>query len=175
MRGREGVVDVEVAQFRQLGGEGRVVLLLAFVEADVLEQQYAAGVEIGDHRLGFVAHAVVGEAHGAVQQQLQRLDHGAQAHRRHALALGPVEVGQQHHLGAGFAQAVDGRQGRLQPGVVGDVPVLHRHVEVHANQGGLAGQVGNVVEGAEGHGISLFFLLPSWEKVVRGASRMRGR
>jgi hypothetical protein len=114
------------------------------------------GVQIGHGGLGLIAHAVVGEAHGAVQQQLQRLDHGLQAHRRHALALGTVEVGQQHHLGARFAQAVDGRQGGLQTGVVGDVPVLHRHVEIHADQGGLARKVGNVVEGAEGHRWSVF-------------------
>ena len=39
MRGGEGVVDVDVAELGEFGDEGRIVLLLALVEAGVLQQQ----------------------------------------------------------------------------------------------------------------------------------------
>ena len=45
MRGREGVVDIDVAQRRELVDEARVVLLLFLVEAQVLEQQHVAGLQ----------------------------------------------------------------------------------------------------------------------------------
>jgi len=114
--------------------------LFAGVEADVFQQDDAAGVQIADGRLDAVAHAVIDEANGRAQQGFQIIEDGLQAHRRHDLALGTVEVSQQGHLGAGVAQLVDGRQRDPQSGVVGDATVLHRNVEVHADQGGLACQ-----------------------------------
>src|SRR3984957_1300545 len=60
-------------------------------------------------------------------------------------------MAEQDHLGAGLAQLLDGRQGGAQAGVVADHAVLHRHVEIDADQHALAAQVG-LVEGAEGHG-----------------------
>jgi hypothetical protein len=119
--GAEGVVDIEVAVFRQLGGEGGVVLLLAGVEADVLQQGHAAVLHGVDHRGGGRTDAVAGEGHLLLQQLAQRLGHEGQAHLRHDLALGAVEVGQQDDLGALGRQVVDGRQGRAQAGVVGDL------------------------------------------------------
>jgi len=52
------------------------------------------------------------------------------------------------------AQLLDRGQGDSQAGVVGDPAVLHRDVEVHADQGGLAAEVVNFVEAAEAHRIS---------------------
>ena len=48
-------------------------------------------------------------------------------------------------------KTLDRRQGDPQTGVVGDLAALHRDVEVHADQRGLAGEILGVVEGAEGH------------------------
>ena len=151
--GRKGVVDVDVAQVRQSPGEGGIVLLLALVEAHVLQQHHAADVKISKPSLGFFSHAVAGEANRRAEQSLQIVHHGFEAHGRHALALRPVEVGQESDLGAGVAQALDRGQGDAQTSVVGDPATLHRHVEVHADQGGLAGAVRGVVEGAEGHAL----------------------
>ena len=61
VRGGERVVDPEVAELRQLRDEGRVVLLLAFVEAGVLQAQDVAGLHRGDRCGGLVADAVLGE------------------------------------------------------------------------------------------------------------------
>jgi hypothetical protein len=149
--GAEGVVDIEVAVGGQGGGEVGVVLLFAGVEADVLQQGHAAVLHGVDHLGGGRADAVAGEGHLLLQQLAQRLGDEGQAHLRHDLALGAVEVGQQDDLGALCRQVVDGRQGRAQAGVVGDLAAVDRHVEVHPDQGALAGEIGGV-EGAEGHG-----------------------
>ena len=47
VRRREGVVDVEIAERRQLLDEGRVVLLLARMEAGVLEEKHVAVLQGG--------------------------------------------------------------------------------------------------------------------------------
>lgn len=66
--GAEGVVDIEVAQRGQLRGEGRIVLFLARVEADVFQQGDAAGRQSGDDLGGLIADAVTGEGHRRAQQ-----------------------------------------------------------------------------------------------------------
>jgi hypothetical protein len=103
MGGREGVVDVEVAEIRQLLGEDRIIGLFRRVEAYVFQKNHAASVQIANGLHGVRADAVVGEADGGAEQRFQRLDDGFQAHRRNALALGAVEVSQQGDLGAGIA------------------------------------------------------------------------
>ncbi len=149
--GREGVVDVHIAELGQLGGEGGVVLLLAGVEAQVLQQQHAAVGQLGYGLGRRIADAVGSEGHRRAQHLGQGFDHRLQAHGRHDLALGPVEVGQQHHLGALAAQGLDGGDDGAQAGVVADAAILHRHVEVDADQNALARQVAGLVQGAEGH------------------------
>jgi len=151
VRGREGVIDIEVGQFGQAGRELGVVGFLGGVEAHVFQQDDAAGVQIGNGRMGRAADAVLGEAHRRSQQFRQGRDQRLQAHRRHDLALGAVEVGQQGDLGSRFAQLVDRRQGDPQTSVVGDPAVLHRDIEVYADQSGLARERAGVIEGAEGH------------------------
>ena len=61
VRGGEGVVDPDVAELGQRGDEGRVVLLLARVEAGVLQAEDVALLHGGDRRFGGLADAVVGE------------------------------------------------------------------------------------------------------------------
>ncbi len=100
MRGREGVVDVELAEACELIGECRIVLLLAGVEAEVLEQEDAARLERRDRALRRLADAVLGERDlDAAQRLAQRPAERAQRHRALALALGPAEMGQHHDLG----------------------------------------------------------------------------
>ncbi len=155
VRGGKGVVDVKVTQFSQLSGKGGIVLFLARTEADIFQQDHPARIEVVQGRFRDIADAVICEAHGRADQQLQIVDHGLKAHLGHPLALRPVKVGQQCDPGPRIPQSLNGRQGRAQPRVVGDLAVLHRDVEVHANEGGLAGEaaevLGGVVEGAEGH------------------------
>src|SRR4029077_8788443 len=61
VRGRESVVDPDVAELGKRRDEGRIVLFLALMEAGVLQQQNVAGLHRGDRGLGLVTDAVVGE------------------------------------------------------------------------------------------------------------------
>ena len=61
MGGAEGVVDVEIAEACELFGEGWVVGLLAGVEAEILEKEGLAGLEIAGELLSDGADAVGGE------------------------------------------------------------------------------------------------------------------
>ena len=139
VRDRERVVDVEVAQRGELVGEGRIALLLAGVEAQVLEQRHAAVRQGIDHGVGELADAVGREADvDAAQRLRQRLDDRRQAHRALGLALGPAEMRQHDDLGTLARQLLERLAGALDPGRVGDLAVLHRHVEVDPHQHPLA-------------------------------------
>jgi len=134
VRRREGVVDEDVAQGRDLFGEVGIVLFLAGMEARVLQQKHVAIFQCihGGFRLG--AHTIFGEsdiaADGCAQGRHERL----QRHGWHDFALGPVEVRQDDDLGALFRQFADGGGLALDAGGVGDDAVLHRHIQVGAHQ-----------------------------------------
>ena len=125
--GAERVVDVEVGEGGQIGGHRRVVLLLAGVEAEVLEQPQVA--------LG------VAEGHGTAQQLGHPVGHRAERQRRVGLSLGPAEVRSGDHRGATIEQQLDGGQRRPDPRVVGDPAVLQRDVEVGSHEDAPAGHV----------------------------------
>jgi hypothetical protein len=97
-----------------------------------------------------LANAVIGPTDGLLQQARQRLQHRLQAHLGNALALGPVEVRQQHDFRASLRQQLDRRQGGAQARVVLHNALVHRHVEVDAHQRRLAGKV-CALKRAEGH------------------------
>ena len=61
VRGREGVVDPDVAELCQLRDEGRIVLLFFLVEAGVFQAEDVAVLHRGDGFRGGLADAVVGE------------------------------------------------------------------------------------------------------------------
>ena len=147
VRAAEGVVDVHIAQLGELLGEGRIVGLLFLVEAQVLQKQRLAGLQLTRHLFGNLAHAVGREGHvlrlveGLVEQHAQTPGHGAQTHRLHRLALGPPQVRTEDHLGL-VAQRVLQRGQRLADArVVGDDAVLQRNVEVDADEHALIGKV----------------------------------
>jgi hypothetical protein len=93
VRGREGVIDVDLAQARELVGKGRVVLLLAGMEAQVLQQRHATFWQRIDHGLRLPPNAILGKSHLAAEHAAQRLGDGGQRHRALALTLGPAEMG----------------------------------------------------------------------------------
>ena len=134
----------------------KAYLWFSTVEEQLTDKQRdIARLQPGHDALGGTPDAVVGKDHRLAQRSLQGRDDLLQAHGIDALALGPVEVRQQGDPGAGVAQTLDRGQGDAQTSVVGDPAALHRYVEVHADQGGLAGEgaqvFGGVIEGAEGH------------------------
>ena len=61
VRGREGVVDIDIAELGQRADEVGIVLFLARVEAGVLQQRMSPGFMAATALLGRLADAVVGE------------------------------------------------------------------------------------------------------------------
>ena len=151
VRGREGVVDPDVAEFGQFRDEGRIVLFLFFMEAGVFQAKDIAVLHRGDRLLRRLADAVLGEG--------DRLPDHVRKRCRHRLerfffvaALGPAEMREQDHLAALAGNFGDGGRDALQPGGVGDAALLHGNVEIDAQQHALALYV-DVIEGAERSGI----------------------
>ncbi len=147
VRGRECVVDPEVAEFRQRGHEGRIVLFFAGVEPGIFQAQNVAGLHGSDCALGYLADAVVGELHRALYDTR---DFGGDRLQR-LLRIAPLrasEMRQQDHLAAFVGDFGDRRRRALNAGRVSDDAILHRHIEINAHQDALALHI-NVVEGAE--------------------------
>ena len=156
MRDREGVVDENVAELGQRGDESRIVLLLAGIEARVLQADDVAGLHRGDRAFGGLADAVVDE----FDRPLDDVGDLGGDRLERILRVAPLraaEMRQQDHLGALVGDFGDRGRHALDAGGVGDHAVLHRHVEVDAHQHAFALYV-DMVEGAErAHG-SHFFL-----------------
>ena len=147
VRGRERVVDPDVAELCQFGDERRIVLLFLFMEAGILQAQDVAVLH-RSHGLGRgLADAVLGEGDRLLDDLPQRRRDGLQRILGVA-ALRPAEMGEQDDLAALVGNFGDGRCDALEPRRVGDAAVLHGHVEVDAQQHALALHV-DVIEGAE--------------------------
>src|SRR4051812_30274425 len=108
MRRTEGIVDVEIAQRRQLLAERRVVLLFLDVEAEVLQQQYVAQVERLDHPLDLWPDGVRGQRYLDAEAFTQLGGDRLEAVLRHDLSLRSAEMRHQHDLCAVLSQVVDG-------------------------------------------------------------------
>ena len=142
MRRAERVVDVDVGERGQLLAEGGVVLLLALVEAQVLEQQHVAVAQRGRLGLGILAHRVARE-HDRLAEKLGKAQRGrAQAER--LLVTGARRTSQVAHQDDARAVAdelLDRGQRGADARVIGDDAVFDRHVEVDAHQHLLASRV----------------------------------
>ena len=134
----EGVVDVDVAERRQLLGEPGVVAGLLRVEAKVLQQEHVAGPERGRRLRGRGADAVVRGRDRAAEQLREARRHGRHAQPVDDLPLGPAEVGHEHDRAALVLQVGDRGQGGADARVVDDAAAFERHVEVDAHERALA-------------------------------------
>ena len=148
MGGGERVVDIEVAELGELFHKRRIVLLLAFMEAGVLQQQHVAVLHFGDRSRGRLANAVGGEGDRALHDVGDRRGDGFKRIGLVRPALGPPEMREENDLAALARDLLDGRRDALDAGRIGDAAVLGRNVEVDAQEDALAGEVG-VVERAE--------------------------
>ena len=121
MGGGEGVVDIDVAELGELGDEGRIVLLLALVEAGVLQQQHVAVLHRRDRFGGGLADAVGGEGDGPTQMLGDRRGDRAQRIGLVRAALGAAEMGHQDDFAALVGDLADRRQHAFDAGGVGDL------------------------------------------------------
>ncbi len=158
MRRRERVVDVNVAERGELRDELRIVVLLALVEAGILEAEDFALPHGGDGSLRSFADAVRCERHRPVEhpgngrdQRLQRL--------LRIKSFRTPEMRQQDHLAALVGNFPDGRSRARDAGRIGDLAVLDRHIEVDADQHAFAPDIG-LIERAK-HGVFVRSTSPS--------------
>ena len=100
MGAAEGVVDVGGGIGGERRGEDRIVLLLAGMEAQILEQRDVAIAELRRDRRRRLADRVVSKEHRPAQQCRQSLGHWPQRVLEVALALRPPAVRAQEQPGA---------------------------------------------------------------------------
>ena len=148
MGGGEGVIDIDVAELGELVDMGRIVLLLALMEAGVLEQKHVAVLHLGDRVVGCLADAVGREGDRPLDDVGDRGGDGFERIGLVRAALGPAEMREQNDLAALVRDLRDGRRDALDARRIGHPAVLRRNVEIDAQQNALAGDVG-VVERAE--------------------------
>ncbi len=137
MRGAEGVVDVRVGERAVALRELRVVLRLAGVETDVLEQDDVVVGHLVELRR---------EPDVLAQQLLQAVADGPQRQLR-VRALRPPEMAGQDEPRAPLAQRAERGQRGTDPRVVGDLRAVERDVEVDPDEDPFTGDVAQVGEG----------------------------
>ena len=149
MGGPEGVHDIDVAQSSQFGGQFGIVLLFALEEADVLQQHHFTGSGLGGVEVG-------GQLHGTAQQAGKVGSHRRQGELffHHAFG-GTAQMREQDHARALVQRHADAGQGRTDTFVVGDAAILHGHVEILADDNGLAAAL-HVLQQSDGHVCLLF-------------------
>ena len=141
VRRREGVADEDIAELGQLLGKGWIVLLLAGVEAQVLQHGDVAVLQRACDLGGRFADAVGGEGDRPAEQLRELGRDGLQRILRIGSALGPAEMRDDNDAGAALGQVLEPGHDTLQACGVGDPAVLGRHVEVGAHQHALAPEV----------------------------------
>ena len=149
MGGAERVVDVDVGKRGQLLCELGVVLLLAFVETDVLKHHDVAVVQRIGGILDVRADYVAAQCDVAPNQFLQALGDGGKAERLlEPFACGAATVARQYDARSVAHQLFYRRKRSTQARVVRDVAVgVHRRVEVDAYEHLLALRV-QLVDGS---------------------------
>jgi hypothetical protein len=141
VRGAERVVDVEVGEVGQRGGELRIVRLLLGVEAEVLEHQQVARTQLLDGHLDSGSERVAGHPHRAAEELAEAVGDRLQAESVVHLALRPPEMAGEDDGRPTLQQVHDRRQAGANAGVVGDPPVVERDVEVGTQEDALARNV----------------------------------
>ena len=134
VRRTERVVDIDFRQRGKRLGEIGVVLGLARLEADVLEQEQLAGLQRRGLGLRVVADDVPGHRDRLAEQLAQAGRHRREGELGLHFALRTSEVGAEDDCRVVVKQVLDGRQGRNDALVRGDDAVLERDVEIAADE-----------------------------------------
>ena len=152
VRGAEGVEDEDVAKGGKALADLGLVLLLAPVEADVLEHEDVTRLEGIDGSLGLVTVGVGDELHGQAAHLGELLGNRLEGELGlGAVALGATEMAHEDDAGVVLHEVLDRGEGRLDAGGVTHDTVLDGHVEVDAAQDALAVDV-DVANGLLGKG-----------------------
>src|ERR1044071_1872936 len=142
MRSAERIVDVEVCEACKLLRILRVILLFAFMKANVFEHQRAARLKLVNHRAHFIAYAIgreryffseqLGESFGCWRKRILHI----------RLALWPAQMRREYQSRAVIERVPDTRKRRAYSIIVRDVAVfVERNVEVNAHEHAFAFEV----------------------------------
>ena len=151
MRGAERVVHVRVGELGEASREADVVRLLARIEAEVLEEDHVALLDVGAHGLGAVADDLVERHHLDLEQFAEPVGDGREPEVVPRLPLGTSEVGRHHEGRSPLAQLAEGGDRGTDPQIVRHAAAVERDVEVDADEHTGAGDVAEVVERPERH------------------------
>ena len=156
MDGAERVGHIQLGHRGKLLGQLGIVLLLARLKADVLEQHGLAGLDLCRELLRIGADDVLGQLDLEAELLAQALGDRSKGVLHVVLSLRTAEVRAEDDRRAVVQQVADGRQRRVDTGFIGDVAFgVERHVKVAAH-GNL-----NIFDGhfVEVHGCSLLHLV----------------
>ncbi len=135
----ESVEHEDIAVGSELLCDLRIVLLLALVEADILEDEDVARLDLGDGLLSLLAVGVVDELHVVASELSELLGCRLEGELGlGAIALGAAEMAHEHDAGTVLLQILDRRDSGLDAGVIRDNAVLQGHIEVDAHEDALA-------------------------------------
>jgi hypothetical protein len=153
VEGAERIVHVRVDELGHLPGEPSVVLLLARVEAEVLQDRDVAGTEPPDrvHRLGIGRRAEPRDDPRAPELAPEGLDDGGHPELLLDGPLGPAEVGGDHHGRAAVEQLAERGQRGADPRVVAHACAVERDVQIRAEEDAAALGLAEILEGRERH------------------------
>ena len=152
MRRAERVVHVRVGELGELSREADVVGLLSRIEAEVLEEDHVARLDVAADGLGPVADDLVERHHldarAAPRAGRRRARGGG---RRAASPSGRPRWDATTRAAPRSRSSRRVGTRRADPQVVGHAAALERDVEVDADEDPGAGDVAEVVEGPERH------------------------
>ncbi len=141
MRRPKGIVHVDVCQSRHLLGQLQIVLFLALVEASVLQHHDFARLQLFCQCFHFGADGVGRHLDGNPQMRRQNVRGSAQAELWVGTAFRSSQMAHQKQRGALVQHILDSRQGGFDALVIGDLAILHGHVEIHAHQDALTFEI----------------------------------
>jgi hypothetical protein len=148
MRGREGVIDINIAKLRKRGDKVWVVFGLGGVEPRVFEQKNIAVLHRADRTFGYIPGAVGGKADIALKLALEFDRHGFQRILRVRAAFWASKMGENDDLGFPVRNLADIRKHALDARCIRDPKILHRDIEIGPNEHALACDV-DIVKRAE--------------------------
>ena len=124
----EGIIDVDVNVFRQLGGENGVVLFFFSIETQVFQHDDIAVFHRFDCGFDFFADAVVNENDFLTQRFFNVGNDLSQRHFGNDLSFRTTEVGSDDDFCAFVRQGFDGRNKTVDTGGIGDFAVFKGNV-----------------------------------------------
>src|SRR5437588_7806028 len=120
MRGPEGIIDIDVAEFRESTGELWVVRFLPGMKTQIFQERDVAVLHRGNDLFRHLANYVVTEDDRLIDQGVQMIADWSERVLLDTFSLRPAEVRHQNRLRLLLAQIIDCRQRFPNSRVVGD-------------------------------------------------------